>query len=157
MTTEIINLSFNFIMTYALLVAVFLYMRSARDKKKRLALDYIRRWNDEGYFKSLYNIEHCFFSDGYKDKIDAYSDDLFIEHSELNHVLAFFEELSLAILNNQADEKISQDFFVLQLATTFIIADKMLMEQRKVRGKGLYRNVERLYGKWLAENLFHNK
>lgn len=65
--------------------------------------------------------------------------------------LSFFEELALAIFNSQADEKLAKDFFYFHLMTTYRAAENEISTERLTFSNGLYRNAERLYGRWLKD------
>ncbi|MCS6067381.1 hypothetical protein LNO81_10340 [Klebsiella variicola subsp. variicola] len=59
--------------------------------------------------------------------------------------------MALAIFNSQADEKLAKDFFYYNLMSTYRFAEKEMQNERLIFSNSLYRNAERLYGRWLKD------
>lgn len=145
MVFEILNTSFQLLLIYTVVVAAMAYIKNLRDKKKLLTLSYIKRWNDRA-FESHINADNNKRKDSYLDW----------EHQSKLEIkvhlnLSFFEELALAIFNSQADEKLAKDFFYINLMSTYRFAEKEMQNERQVFSNSLYRNAERLYGRWLKD------
>lgn len=140
---------FNVGILYALMVALVAYIKSNRDKKKLLTLEFIKRWNEREFHKLTNSHDN---NDEFSFNKSEYKRSLLKITAEIHLDLSFFEELSLAIFNGQADEKVARDYFLYYLVETYTAAEKTLFEERNIQKKGLFRNVERLYGKWLEQD-----
>jgi hypothetical protein len=142
---EILNTSFQLILIYTVIISAMAYVKNLKDKKKLLTLSYIKRWNDR-----------AFDTHNKTDNIASFTQDSYRDHQsklELTvHLnLSFFEELALAIFNSQADEKLAKDFFYYNLMSTYRFAEKEMQNERLIFSNSLYRNAERLYGRWLKD------
>ncbi|HHA1867045.1 TPA: hypothetical protein ACOEA1_000786 [Enterobacter hormaechei subsp. xiangfangensis] len=145
MIFEILNTSFQLILIYTVIISAMAYVKNLKDKKKLLTLSYIKRWNDR-----------AFHTHNKTDNIASFTQDSYRDHQsklELTvHLnLSFFEELALAIFNSQADEKLAKDFFYYNLMSTYRFAEKEMQNERLIFSNSLYRNAERLYGRWLKD------
>lgn len=142
---EILNTSFQLILVYIVIVAVIAYVKNSRDKRKLLTLSYIKRWNDRAF--DTYN------KTDNRASFEQISDREHRSKLELTvHLnLSFFDELALAIFNSQADEKLAKDFFHYSLMSTYRFAEKEMQNERLIFSNNLYRNAERLYGRWLKD------
>ncbi|MEG4679319.1 hypothetical protein ABN097_04670 [Enterobacter cloacae] len=144
MIFEILNTALQLLLIYTVVVAAMAYIKNLRDKKKLLTLSYIKRWNDRA------------FESHTADKNKPNDNILDWEHQSklaatVHLNLSFFEELALAIFNSQADEKLAKDFFYINLMSTYRFAEKEMQNERLVFSNSLYRNAERLYGRWLKD------
>lgn len=121
------------------------YIKNLKDKKKLLTLSYIKRWNDRAF--DTYNTT----DNSASGKQYSYTDHQSKLELMVHLNLSFFDELALAIFNSQADEKLAKDFFYYNLMSTYRLAEKEMQNERLIFSNSLYRNAERLYGRWLKD------
>lgn len=144
---------------YGIFIAIFLYFRSLKQKRRSVALNYIRRWNEQDLRSAFSKL----VSDARSEKVDL--EELLYRWStdahepsrvtEMLRVWDFFEEMSLAVIFGEADEELAKQFFFYSLITTYRISERPIGFFRdRYRSAGLYRNLERLYGKWSSDKKF---
>jgi hypothetical protein len=152
---DLLSVVSNVIIMYAVLIAVFAYIKSQKQKKRAVSLEFIKRWNDGRYQRVFSNI----LSDPRNHDRDirdilsqsAMEWDNDPAYNEIEGIWNFFEELSIAIIFGEADEEIAKEFFIYSLANTYRISEKALYSLRNRNSKALYLNMERLFGKWTSD------
>ncbi|MCF2856999.1 DUF4760 domain-containing protein [Pseudoalteromonas sp. SMS1] len=155
---DIISITSEVIVMYVLTFAVFIYIKSQRQKKRAVSLEFVKRWNDGRYQRVFSRI----LSDPRnhdRDIRDILSDAAMEWESDTNFndiesIWNFFEELSIAILFDEADEEIAKEYFLYSLTNTYRVSERALYSLRNSNGKGLYLNMERLFGKWTSDKEF---
>lgn len=155
---ELLDITTNIIIMYALVFAVFLYIKSQRQKKRSVALDFVKRWND-GRYQRVFSKLLSDPRNHDRDIRDIVSDAAMEWESDTNFndiesIWNFFEELSIAILFGEADEEIAKEYFLYSLTNTYRVSERALYSLRKSNRKGLYLNMERLFGKWTSDKEF---
>ncbi|EGR1976126.1 DUF4760 domain-containing protein [Vibrio parahaemolyticus] len=160
---EILDLTFSGLLAYVSVLAAFAYIRSGKQKKRTVSLEFIKRWNDGEYTKVFSNI----LADPENHNKDIreilyesamefrFSSGKSTQAHEVERIWNFFEELSIAILYDEADEELAKEFFLYSMSSTYRISEKALLELRtNGSSRGLYLNFERLFGKWTADKSY---
>ena len=146
---DLIDIIAKFFFLYALLVATFLFIRQKREKKVDRALDYIKRWNSVD-LREVTNILSDDEYEGYSIRElskELEKDDYLKE--EMRNAWDYFEEMAISIQYFHADEKILREYFQYTFISIFKISEGRILSQRaRVSDPTLYRNMERLYGRW---------
>ena len=152
MIFEILDIALNIVIVYAVLIGVIIYIKGQKQKKRTVSLEYIRRWNEQGYqsiFADLLggsNRQNTDIREYLYEKVKGSQDSTGLK--EIERVLNFFEELAIAILFKEADEEIAKEFFIYSLITTYKVSEYAIYEiKARYRSKGIYTNYERLFGK----------
>lgn len=147
---------------YIITFAFYYFTKIQKQKRRKITLNYIKRWNDLGYqtiFSQLYGeqsdritnknskISHIIY-----EKADS---SLYYESlKDMEKVWNFFEELALAIIFKEADEEMAREFFIYSVITTYRMSEKAFYKlKEKYNNKALYNNFERLVGKWTTQDL----
>lgn len=152
---DLISTMSELVIVYVAILAVFYFIRSQRQKKRTVSLDFIKRWNDGRYQRIFSNIlaepgnENRDIRDILTDRAVRWGKDS--SSNDIESIWNFYEELSIAILFGEADEEIAKEFFIYSLVNTYRISERALYEIRSHNNKALYLNMERLYGKWTSE------
>lgn len=152
---DILRFSTDFIIMYAAIIAVYFYLRNQRQKKRAVSLEFIRRWNDGGYqviLSSLLNDPENYDRD-IREAIRKSSKAIEKggSHQDIMRVWGFFEELSIAIIFNEADDAVAKEFFYYSLIQTYRVSERSFYELREIqRNHVLYANFERVFGKWAS-------
>lgn len=152
---DLIGVISNFITMYVAILAVYIFMKMQRQKKKSVSLDFIKRWNDGRYQRVFSKIladpenRHKDIRDILSDSASKWESDS--TFNDIEGIWNFFEELSIAIIFGEADEEIAKEFFIYSLINTYRVSERALYELRSRNSKGLYLNMERLFGKWTSD------
>lgn len=150
---ETLNLVVVAAAAYSVVIAVVLYLRSQRQKRRAVTLDYIKRWNQELVRAEIIGLSGEVARDvsDYRSIIKKLSDED-LNGKQLSQLLRtwdFFEELAIAIFFMEADEEMAKEFFFYALIGTYRSSEPAIDVYRKrLNNKALYKNLERLYGKW---------
>lgn len=152
---DLISAMSDLVVVYVAILVVFFFLRSQRQKKRTVSLDFIKRWNDGRYQRIFSNIlsepgnESKDIRDILTDRAVRWGKDS--SSNDIESIWNFYEELSIAILFGEADEEIAKEFFIYSLVNTYRISERALYKIRSRNNKALYLNMERLYGKWTSE------
>ncbi|MEW8658858.1 MAG: DUF4760 domain-containing protein [Candidatus Thiodiazotropha endolucinida] len=150
---EIVDIIFNITVFYAVVIGLYVYLRSLRQKRRTVSLEYIKRWNQDQLnliFSQLVGESRTSNKNLREALLDWSQEGSSSKQiQELEKVWNFFEELALAILFREADEEIAKEFFYYSLLSTYKLSGPVIDSLREKTGnRGLYANIERLYGKW---------
>ena len=156
MLFDSINLVVSISIVYAIAVAAYFYIKAQRSKRRAVSLDYIKRWNEQNFRASFSRL----VADASSREIDErqllreWSQDASSEHPfhDFLRIWDFFEELSIAVFFGQADEEIVKQYFLYTLISTYNISESAIQGFRDTYASAaIYRNLEKLYGKWASE------
>jgi hypothetical protein len=150
---DVLRFSTDFIIMYAVVIALWFYLKNQKQRKRSTSLDFIKRWNDGGYqviLTSILNDPQNYERDireAIKESVTEIGKDT--NHTELVRIWDFFEELSIAIIFNEADDAVAKEFFYYTLIQTYRVSEKAFYELReRQHNPALYANFERVLGKW---------
>ncbi len=152
---DVISVASELVLMYVAILAMYFFMRSQRQKKRAISMEFVKRWNDGRYQRIFSNIlsepgnQDRDIRDILTDRALRWGKDSSI--NDIEGIWNFFEELSIAIIFGEADEEIAKEFFFYSLVNTYRISERALYEIRSHNNRALYLNMERLYGKWTSD------
>jgi hypothetical protein len=112
---QIFNLIYGAAIIYALLVALYFYIKGQRQRRRSVTLDYIKRWNQEYALlepKSFSSRLNVYSKRAESSIIRSIAAGHISEDSrDLIATWNFYEELAIAIFFHEADEEMAKEFF----------------------------------------------
>jgi len=116
--------------------ALFMNVQSVRNAAARR---FIERWTDPNF---------ATFRKAISDMVDAGSPAHF-DKQTLLAILNFWEEIAIAVLSREADERLLNDFFYTTVLKCFKVTQKWVEDERTRRNQPTgYIQFEKLYNRW---------